>query len=55
MTVKKMVNAMSGEVRYVLSEMRPVAYEFECEALGDYKYGVNEGETNKQAEMGLLS
>jgi hypothetical protein len=42
MTVKKLVNPLTGEVRYQLTEMRPIAYEFECEALADYKFGISE-------------
>ncbi len=55
MTVKKMVNAMTGEVRYELTHLRPIDYEFECEALADYKFGVKESQTNKEAEKALLS
>ena len=50
MTVKKLVNALTGEVRYQLTEMRPIAYEFECEALADYKYGISDAHTNNKAE-----
>lgn len=55
MTVKKLVNALTGEVRYQLTEMRPIAYEFECEALADYKYGISNAHTNNKTEEGLLS
>ncbi len=50
LSVKKLVNSKTGEVKYQLTQLRPVQYEFDFEALADYKYtiGGQEGLTNRE-------
>ncbi len=40
-----------------MKDMKPIAYEFECECLADFKYSIDSesGETNRQTEKRLVS
>ncbi len=48
--MKKQVNRLTGETRFVVSGLRKVDYEFECEALADFKYSIDPSKTNAEAE-----
>ena len=55
LSVKKLVNSKTGEVKYQLTQLRPVQYEFDFEALADFKYSIGEGDlTNRKQEARLI-
>lgn len=65
LSVKKQINTKTGylimmiivcrETRYMVKDLRQVDYEFECEGLADFKYGiVPNKETNKELEESLV-
>eukprot|EP00347_Sterkiella_histriomuscorum_P006631 403352033 len=49
----KQVNRKTGEVRYKIDDISKIDYEFECEALSDFKYGMSGNQTKTQAEQDL--
>ena len=60
LSISKLANKKTGEVKYVLKDLRQVDYEFECEALADFKYCISRavedgGLTNASMEELLIS
>jgi len=41
-------NRKTGEIKTQISKMTPIEYEFECEALADYAYQIDQNCSNKE-------
>ena len=51
--VAKLKNKLTGEISYKVQHLKKINYEFECEALADFKYTADQsasGLSNRQSE-----